>query len=579
MVISVKKDVIKFIWNYLKNYKFQYIIGGIFVFISSMLGLLAGYLNGLTVEKVTTLEFKLAIIFLIIYFLSNIIKSYLRKYSNIIFQRVSNNTMEKITYNVFEKVGLLPARAFEEKSSGELINRVTNDSTNIVSNLNQLIWTGSEMIAVVIIVFYIALNSWVILLEVILYLIVFYFYSKKYMPLIKENQKSIKEDIDKTTSKVNEAIRGVREIRALGIREKINKNVKKDIISVFKKRNKELNFTEEYYNTIRNMNSILESGVFITCIVLLINSHINLTFFIAMTWYIYRFMWLFENLTNIGTNFQTLIVSSERIMEIVDNKLYKDIKFGNISKKVSGNINFNNVTFKYSEKENNVLKDFNLDIEPNKITALVGKSGGGKTTIFNLLLRYFDVNKGTITIDGIDIRDFNEKSLRDNIAIIRQEPFLFNLSIIENFRIIDNKVTLKKVREYCKKAEIDDYIMSLPKGYDTLIGEGGINLSGGQKQRLAIARALMKESKILLLDEATSALDNVNQEKIKKVIYNLSKDHTVIVVAHRLSTIIDADRICFIEKGKIKNIGTHEELLNNSKEYKKLYLNDEIQEM
>ena len=575
----MKKDIIKFLWRYLKEYKFQYIIGGIFVLITSLISLLAGYLNGLAVEKVTSLEFKLAIILIVIYFVGNVIKSYLRKSSNIIFQKVSNNCMEKITYNVFEKVGLLPARAFEEKSSGELINRVTNDSTNIVSNVNQLIWIGSDLVAVIIIIIYVMMNSWIVLFEILIYLVIFYFFSKKYMPLIKDNQKSIKEDVDKTTSKVNEAIRGVREIRALGIRDKINKNVKTDITSVFRKRNKELNFTEDYYNTVRNMNSILESSVFITCIILLMYSKTSVTFFIAMTWYIYRFMWLFESVTSITTSFQTLIVSSERIMEILDNKLYKDIEFGKINKKVNGSIEFNNVTFKYSDEESDILKDFNLKIEPNKITALVGRSGGGKSTIFNLLLRYFDITNGNLTIDGINIKDFSEKSLRENIAIIRQEPFLFNLSILDNFKIIDNKVTLEKVREYCKKAEIDNYIMSLPNGYNTLIGEGGINLSGGQKQRLAIARALMKESKILLLDEATSALDNVNQEKIKKVIYKLSKDHTVIVVAHRLSTIIDADTICFIEKGKVKVSGTHEELLDKSKEYKKLYLNDEIQEM
>ena len=148
---------------------------------------------------------------------------------------------------------------------------------------------------------------------------------------------------------------------------------------------------------------------------------------------------------------------------------------------------------------------------------------------------------------------------------------------MDNFKILDEKITLKKVREYCQKCEIDDYIMSLPKQYDTLIGEGGINLSGGQKQRLAIARALLKESKIILLDEATSALDNVNQEKIKKVIMNLASDHTIIIVAHRLSTIIDADEICFMENGQVKIKGTHKELLKKSKDYKKLYLNDGLE--
>jgi len=573
----MNKKIIKFLWSYLKEYKIQYIIGAIFIIISSLLGVVSGYLNGISVEKITTLEFKLAILALVIYFICNIIKSMLRKVSNVIFQKISNNGMEKITYNVFEKVGLLPAKAFEEKSSGELINRVTSDSTNIVSNLNQLVWIGSDIIAVLVISVYILANSWIIFAEILIYLVIFYFYTKKYMPKLKENQKNIKKDIDATTSKVNEAIRGVREIRALGIREKINKRVKGDITKLFKKRNETIEFTESYYATVRNMNSILETTVFISCIVLLVYNQVSLTFVIAMTWYIYRFMYLFESFTNISTSFQTLIVSAERILELLDNSLYKDINFGKVNKKVDGNIEFKNITFRYSEDEPIILNDFNLEIEKNKVTALVGRSGGGKTTIFNLLLRYFDASDGSILIDGIKIQDFSEKSLQNNIAIIRQDPFLFNLSILENFKIIDDKVSLKSVREYCKKSEIDDYIMSLPKGYDTLIGEGGINLSGGQKQRLAIARALMKESKILLLDEATSALDNVNQEKIKKVIMKLSKDHTIVVVAHRLSTIIDADRICFIDKGKVKVSGTHEELMKNSKDYKELYLNDSLE--
>lgn len=244
--------------------------------------------------------------------------------------------MEKITYEVFEKIGLLPARAYEEKSSGELINRITQDSTNIVSNLNSIIWLLSDLIAVLVISIYILFNSWIIFLEIIIYLVIFYFFTKKYIPLIKQNQKDIKSYTDKTTSKVNEAIRGVREIRALGIREKINKSVKKDIISVFKKRNESINFTENYYCNIRDMNSILEVVVFISSIVLLMYNMVSLTFVIAMTWYIYRFMYFFESITSISTNYQTLVVSSERIKELLDNTLYKDMKYGNVSKNVEG---------------------------------------------------------------------------------------------------------------------------------------------------------------------------------------------------------------------------------------------------
>ena len=190
------------------------------------------------------------------------------------------------------------------------------------------------------------------------------------------------------------------------------------------------------------------------------------------------------------------------------------------------------------------------------------------------MLRYFDATSGEILIDGINIKDLTEKSLRNNISIIRQAPFLFNLSIIDNFRLVKKDVTLKEVRKYCKRAYIDDYIMSLPKKYNTVIGEGGINLSGGQKQRLAIARTLMLNTKIILFDEATSALDNESQEYIKKTIDDLVKDHTVIIVAHRLSTIVDADVINIIDKGKLESFGTHEELLTKSKVYQTLYSNE-----
>ena len=174
-------------------------------------------------------------------------------------------------------------------------------------------------------------------------------------------------------------------------------------------------------------------------------------------------------------------------------------------------------------------------MEPYKKNAIIGRSGNGKSTIFNLLLRYFDTSEGTILIDGVDIKDLTEESLRKHISVIRQSPFLFNLSIFDNFKLVKESVTLEMIREVCKKAYIDEYIMSLPDGYDTVIGEGGINLSGGQKQRISIARTLLLDTKIILFDEATSALDNESQEYIKKTIDDLVKDHTVIIVAHSRS--------------------------------------------
>ena len=221
--------------------------------------------------------------------------------------------------------------------------------------------------------------------------------------------------------------------------------------------------------------------------------------------------------------------------------------------------------------EKNVLENFNLVIPSGKLVAIVGKSGQGKTTIFNLLLKYFQPNSGVVLIDDIPINDFTEDAFNKNVAIIRQDPFIFNKTILENFQIVREDVSINTVRKYCKIAQIDEYIMSLPQKYDTLIGEGGINLSGGQKQRLAIARALLKGSKIILFDEATSALDNTNQAQIKTAIGDLVADHTVVVIAHRLSTIQDADLIFVVDNGKIIDSGTHKKLMKSCNVYQKLY--------
>jgi ATP-binding cassette subfamily B protein len=290
-----------------------------------------------------------------------------------------------------------------------------------------------------------------------------------------------------------------------------------------------------------------------------------------MTYYVYRYTWIIHSVTDFSKDMARLSVSFDRISDILYNKLYEDVKFGDKElKNIKGVVEFKNVTFNYPN-EGVILNDLSIKFEPNKKIAIVGASGGGKTTIFNLLTRLFDTDKGSITIDGIDIKEISEKSLRDNISIIRQDPFIFNMSIKDNFRMLDEKITLKEIRKYCKLASIDDYIMSLPKKYDTVLGEGGVNLSGGQKQRIAIARTLLKKSKIILMDEATSALDNASQKIIKDSIDVLAKDHTVLIVAHRLSTIIDADEIYVIENGKVLDHGTHESLMKSCKYYQKLH--------
>ncbi len=571
------KEMIRFFKKYCGGQKKLFIKSFVFLFTTSMTGTLYGYLIGLAIDKARISSFGLAVAVLLLIYIINFVDSLIfDRYGRIYMERCANNIMEKIGCAVYEKVGLLPARAFEEKSSGEFINRITSDSSTIADSFRQILRITISLLTCAIVFIYICFNSWIVALEVIIYLVLFYIISHKYLPSIKEKQKEINKEKDRAVAEVSESVRGIREIRALGIRKSMNDNFKNIVRNIYFKINKQM-ITERNYNAwIYILNCTLEFVIFTTCILLIINKTGSFAFFMAMTYYVYRFMNTIELMMNLSTSIQKMKVSIERLSEILDNKLYKDEKFGIVSKTdILGNIEFKNITFKYPNEEKEIFEEFNLTIPTGKKVAIVGKSGQGKTTIFNLLLRYFDSDAGVILVDDIPIEDFTEDSLRENIAIIRQEPFIFNKTILENLKIIDPYMSLKKIRNACKLAEIDEYIMSLPNKYDTMIGEGGINLSGGQKQRLAIARALLKNSKIILFDEATSALDNDNQSKIKQAIDNLVKDHTIIIVAHRLSTIIDADVIYLIDGGKVVASGTHKQLLKKSLIYKNLYINEE----
>ena len=571
------KEMIRFFKKYCGGEKKLFIKSFVFLFVTSMTGTLYGYLIGLAIDKARISSFGLAVAVLFLMYIINFVDSLIfDRYGRIYMEKCANNIMEKIGCAVYEKVGLLPARAFEEKSSGEFINRITNDSSTIADSFRQILRITISLFTCAIVFIYICFNSWVVALEVIIYLVLFYIISHKYLPSIKEKQKEINKEKDRAVAEVSESVRGIREIRALGIRKSMNDNFKNIVRNIYFKINKQM-ITERNYNAwIYILNCTLEFVIFTTCILLIINGTGSFAFFMAMTYYVYRFMNTIELMMNLSTSIQKMKVSIERLSEILDNKLYKDEKFGIVSKTdILGNVEFKNITFKYPNEKKEIFEEFNLTIPTGKKVAIVGKSGQGKTTIFNLLLRYFDSDAGVILVDDIPIEDFTEDSLRENIAIIRQEPFIFNKTILENLKIIDPYMSLKKIRNACKLAEIDEYIMSLPNKYDTMIGEGGINLSGGQKQRLAIARALLKNSKIILFDEATSALDNENQSKIKQAIDNLVKDHTIIIVAHRLSTIIDADAIYLIDGGKVVASGTHKQLLKKSLIYKNLYINEE----
>lgn len=568
------KNIKEFIplWKLVKEDKCKFIIATLLIIISNFFSVVSGYLIGEATQYLTDTKYAMSILYLIIYVIFNSIEDVgLYNTGSCMLELIESKVSRKLGYFTYKKAINLPAYAYEKTSSGEVINRIVSDADSLSFAFGRLVALISSLTASLIVLIYIFINSWVLGIEIIIFVGLLYLVINKYDPMLINVHKERKKSQDKFTSLVNESIRGIREIKTLGIKNNLMFNMKEIIKSIFDKSKEEVSIRRKYNALTFLLKIFLEGIVFITCAFLICKGNITIGFFVTMTYYIYRFTNLIDNINSFSQTYQKLIVSLQRVNEILENRLYEDEIFGNEKiNKVKGLIEFKNVSFSYPD-EDNIINDFNIKLEPNKKIAIVGKSGQGKSTLFNLITRVFDVKEGLITLDDINIKDLTEEELRKHISIIRQEPFIFNRTILENFKIIDKDIKLEDIRKYTKMAYLDDYIMSLPNKYDTVLGEGGVNLSGGQKQRLSIARTLAKNSEVILFDEATSALDNSSQDYIKKTIDNLIKDHTVVIVAHRLSTIMDADIIYLVDKGKVVDSGTHNELLKTNKTYKNLY--------
>lgn len=568
------KNIKEFIplWKLVKEDKCKFIIATLLIIISNFFSVVSGYLIGEATQYLTDTKYAMSILYLVIYVIFNSVEDVgLYNTGSCMLELIESKVSRKLGYFTYKKAINLPAYAYEKTSSGEVINRIVNDADTLSFAFSRLVALISSLTASLIVLVYIFINSWVLGIEIIIFVGILYLVINKYDPMLINVHKERKKMQDKFTSLVNESIRGIREIKTLGVKNNLMSNMKEIIKSIFDKSKEEVSIRKKYNALTFLLKIFLEGVVFITCAFLIYKGSITIGFFVTMTYYIYRFTNLIDNINNFSQTYQKLIVSLQRVNEILENRLYEDEIFGNEKiNKVKGLIEFKNVSFSYPD-EDNIINDFNIKLEPNKKIAIVGKSGQGKSTLFNLITRVFDVKEGMITLDDINIKDLTEEELRKHISIIRQEPFIFNRTILENFKIINKDIELEDIRKYTKMSYLDDYIMSLPNGYDTVLGEGGVNLSGGQKQRLSIARTLAKNSEVILFDEATSALDNSSQDYIKKTIDNLIKDHTVVIVAHRLSTIMDADIIYLVDKGKVVDSGTHNELLKTNKTYKKLY--------
>ena len=320
-----------------------------------------------------------------------------------------------------------------------------------------------------------------------------------------------------------------------------------------------------------SIKDICDLGINLLIYYLLISNGLTIEEAIIIFNYHNQLTWTADLIEQIYGILKQFNLAANRIFGILEESEFKIEKFENKKlENFSGNIEFKDVFFSYQD-DIPVLKGLNFQIKANETVGFVGYSGSGKTTIFNLISALNRKISGEILFDGVSIDELDKTSIRGNLSVISQNAYIFNMSIMDNLKIVKREATDEEVKEACHLAYLDDFIESLPEGYNTIVGEGGVSLSGGQKQRLAIARALLLKTEILLFDEATSALDNQTQMKIQKAIHNLKGEYTILMIAHRLSTVIDCDKIFVIDDGKVEAVGNHNYLLQNSKIYQQLY--------
>ena len=561
---------LKFVWNYAQNQKGKLIILTIINIIQIIINVIFPILSARIVVSLTTNEYFRILLIAIIILILDSIYSYLSYFVRIITINIHRNILSQLEVNLGMNVLKLENACLDKNGSGVFIQRLTGDTSNISGVFNSLLEILTRIITYIGILIAMFIVNKLVFLYVICTLIILYVLERIRTSKKNECDKEARKAKEKVSGFIGELVRGARDIKMLNSENDFIKELSNRIDDANYKQMKMKKVSWNYFLIIDEFDGIFSFLLIVLLIMLMKDNYLIPTTALVLYNYFGRVSGLIYSVGSLLEYTKDFNLSSERISAIIDDKEFSKEKFGNKHlAKVNGDFEFKNVTFKYDKKY--VLKDLSFKVNANETVAFVGKSGAGKTTIFNLLCKMYDVNSGTITIDGVNINELDKDSIRGNITIISQNPYIFNMSIRDNLKLVKSDLAEKAMKEACKIACLEDFINNLPNGYDTIIGEGGINLSGGQKQRLAIARALVQKTEIILFDEATSALDNETQRKIQEAINNMKNEYTILIIAHRLSTIINADRILYLDNGKIVAEGTHKELLKNCEEYKKLY--------
>lgn len=558
-------------WVYGKGQK-KFIIGYIvfniiFIFINLFVPILsAKAIVELTNNKLNQVVF-IGFVILVVELLRNF-ANYITGYFR---QQIYRETYSKIETTLGAEILKIENQSLDEKGSGLFIQRLTNDASKIADIfvvLNIYLTNILTDIGIFLAVFII---NKAVFFYLLLTVYAIFVVEKKRTNVVNAQDKIYRKKNEKVSSFIGELVRGAHDIKMLNAENSFIKELDSKIIDLNNEKYKMDEKNRNYILLSATLSDIFSTGNIILSVFLITQNLLSIPNALVINNYLGRLTSIIYFVSQFLEKVKDFNLSSERVFAIMDSKEFGKEKFGKKHiDKVNGDFEFKNVSFTY-KNGHKVIDNMNFKIKANSTVAFVGKSGSGKTTVFNLLCKMYNIDSGNITIDGIDIRELDKDSIRGNITIISQNPYIFNLSIRDNLRLVKENLTDEEMIEACKTACLEDFIKSLPDGYDTIIGEGGINLSGGERQRLAIARALVQKTEIILFDEATSALDNETQANIKKAIDNMKNEYTILIIAHRLSTVIDCDRILFLDEGKIKAEGTHKELLRTCKNYRNLY--------
>ncbi|MBP5310592.1 MAG: ABC transporter ATP-binding protein [Lachnospiraceae bacterium] len=474
---------------------------------------------------------------------------------------------------IFSHYQKLSFSFYDDQKVGQLMSRITSD----LFDISELLHHGPENLAIsfikIIGAFIILLNisGYLTLAAFVLVPVMFayaFFLNRRMKRAFRENRVQIAE----INTQIEDNLSGIRVVKSFANEQIERKKFRKGNEGFLKAKKNSYFYMGFYHSGMTAFTMLINVAVIMIGGILIAKGMVNVADFVTFLLYINIFTDPIRTLIDFTEQFQNGYSGFERFVEILDIEPdIKDKKDAVALKNVRGDIVFDDVSFKYNDTAHRVLRHINLEVKAGSYVALVGSSGGGKTTLCSLIPRFYDVTGGSISIDGKDIRDVTLKSLRENIGIVQQDVYLFAGTVYENIRYGKPDATKEEVIEAAKLANAHDFIMELPNGYDTDIGQRGIKLSGGQKQRLSIARVFLKNPPILIFDEATSALDNESENIVKESLERLAHNRTTFVIAHRLSTIKNAERILVLTENGIEESGTHEELMDKKGIYAQLY--------